>query len=283
MKNTRKTKIIATLGPSCSTPQIIEEMMHSGVDVFRINFSHANHSEIEKIISTIRSLNKKNNYYTSILADLQGPKLRIGNIDEDVNIIKDDILEFCSEKKFTGNNKRVYVKYKKFAKDVKIGEKLLIDDGKLIFEILETDNDCTVKARVIQGGPLFSKKGINLPNTKISLPALTEKDFEDAIFSINQKVDWVALSFVRNGNDLIELKKIIQEKSKHKIPIISKIEKPEALENIDEIIANSDGIMMVRGDLGVEVSAAKVPLIQKQLVNKSKKARIPSISTSHVT
>ena len=277
MKNTRKTKIIATLGPSCTTPKTIEEMMHNGVDVFRINFSHANHSDIEKIISTIRSLNKKNNYYTSILADLQGPKLRIGNIDEDVNIIKDDILEFCSEKKFTGNNKRVYVNYKKFAKDVKIGEKLLIDDGKLIFEILETDNECTVKARVIQGGPLFSKKGINLPNTKISLPALTEKDFEDAIFSINQKVDWVALSFVRNGNDLIELKKIIQEKSNHKIPIISKIEKPEALENIDEIIANSDGIMVARGDLGVEVSAAKVPLIQKQLVNKSKKARIPVI------
>ena len=134
-----------------------------------------------------------------------------------------------------------------------------------------------MKARVIQGGPLFSKKGINLPNTKISLPALTEKDFEDAIFSINQKVDWIALSFVRNGNDLSELKKIIQEKSKHKIPVISKIEKPEAIENIDEIIANSDGIMVARGDLGVEVSAAKVPLIQKQLVNKSKKARIPVI------
>ena len=277
MKNMRKTKIIATLGPSCSTPKTIEEMMFCGVDVFRINFSHANHSEIEEIISSIRSLNKKNNYYTSILADLQGPKLRIGNVDKDVNIIKDDILEFCSEKKFTGNSKRVYVKYKKFAKDVKIGERLLIDDGKLIFDILETDNKCTVKARVIQGGPLLSKKGINLPNTKISLPALTEKDFEDAIFSINQKVDWIALSFVRNGSDLNGLKKIIQEKSNHKIPVISKIEKPEAIDNIDEIIANSDGIMVARGDLGVEVSAARVPLIQKQLVNKSKKARIPVI------
>ncbi len=274
---TRKTKIIATLGPSCSSPKTIEEMMISGVDVFRINFSHANHSEIEKIISTIRSLNKKNNLYTSILADLQGPKLRIGNMDENVNINKGDVVEFCSEKKFIGNNKKVYVKYKRLAKDVKIGEKLLIDDGKLILEILETDNLHNVKARVVQGGALLSKKGINLPNTKISLPALTTKDYEDAIFSINQKVDWLALSFVRNENDIIELKKIIYEKSNHKIPIISKIEKPEALKNIDEIISNSDGIMVARGDLGVEVSAARVPLIQKQLVRKAKKARIPVI------
>ena len=277
MKKIRKTKIIATLGPSSSSPTTIEEMMLSGVDVFRINFSHANHSEIEKVISTIRSLNKKNNLYTSILADLQGPKLRIGNVEEGVNIVRDEIVKFCSEKKFIGNSKRVYVKYKRFAKDVKIGETLLIDDGKLIFKILETDNIYNVKARVIQGGPLSSKKGINLPNTKISLPALTEKDLEDAIFSINQKVDWIALSFVRNGSDLNELKKIITEKSNHKIPIISKIEKPEALDNIDEIISNSDGIMVARGDLGVEVSAAKVPLIQKQLVNKAKKSRIPVI------
>jgi pyruvate kinase len=277
MKMTRKTKIIATLGPSCSSPNTIEEMMISGVDVFRINFSHANHSEIEKIISTIRYLNKKNNCYSSILADLQGPKLRIGNVNEDVIIRKGEVVEFCSEKKFIGDNKRIYVKYKKFAKDVKIGEKFLVDDGKLILEILETDKKHNVKAKVIQGGALFSKKGINLPNTKISLPALTDKDFEDAIFSINQKVDWIALSFVRNGNDLDKLKKIINEKSNHKIPVISKIEKPEALENIDEIISNSDGIMVARGDLGVEVSAAKVPLIQKQLVNKAKKARIPVI------
>ena len=277
MKKIRKTKIIATLGPSSSSPTTIEEMMLSGVDVFRINFSHANHSEIEKVISTIRSLNKKNNLYTSILADLQGPKLRIGNVEEGVNIVRDEIVKFCSEKKFIGNSKRVYVKYKRFAKDVKIGETILIDDGKLIFKILETDNVYNVKARVIQGGPLSSKKGINLPNTKISLPALTEKDLEDAVFSINQKVDWIALSFVRNGSDLNELKKIITEKSNHKIPIISKIEKPEALDNIDEIISNSDGIMVARGDLGVEVSAAKVPLIQKQLVNKAKKSRIPVI------
>ena len=277
MKKIRKTKIIATLGPSSSSPTTIEEMMLSGVDVFRINFSHANHSEIEKVISTIRSLNKKNNVYTSILADLQGPKLRIGNVEEGINIVRDEIVKFSSEKKFIGNNKRVYVKYKRFAKDVKIGETLLIDDGKLIFKILETDNVYNVKARVIQGGPLSSKKGINLPNTKISLPALTEKDLEDAIFSINQKVDWIALSFVRNGSDLNELKKIITEKSNHKIPIISKIEKPEALDNIDEIILNSDGIMVARGDLGVEVSAAEVPLIQKQLVNKAKKSRIPVI------
>ena len=173
MEIIRKTKIIATLGPSCSSPKTIEKMMISGVDVFRINFSHANHSEIEKIISTIRFLNKKNKLYTSILADLQGPKLRVGSIDENTNISKGDVIEFCSEKKFIGNNKRVYVKYKRLAIDVKIGEKILIDDGKLIFEVLETDNVNNVKAIVIQGGPLMSKKGINLPNTKISLPAFS--------------------------------------------------------------------------------------------------------------
>ena len=167
--------------------------------------------------------------------------------------------------------------YQRFPKDVTAGEKILLDDGKLIFEVVATDKKEKVTAKVLQGGPFKSKKGVNLPNTNISLPALTEKDVEDAIFAIKQQVDWIALSFVRNSDDLIGLQKLIEEHSEHKIPIISKIEKPEALENIDKIIAYSDGLMVARGDLGVEVPAAEVPLIQKQLVNKAKKARIPVI------
>ncbi|MEN8769335.1 MAG: pyruvate kinase, partial [Candidatus Arcticimaribacter sp.] len=178
---------------------------------------------------------------------------------------------------FVGNAKQAYMTYQRFPKDVTAGEKILLDDGKLIFEVVATDKKEKVTTKVLQGGPFKSKKGVNLPNTNISLPALTEKDVEDAIFAIKQQVDWIALSFVRNSDDLIGLQKLIEEHSDHKIPIISKIEKPEALENIDKIIAYSDGLMVARGDLGVEVPAAEVPLIQKQLVNKAKKARIPVI------
>ena len=167
--------------------------------------------------------------------------------------------------------------YDRFPLDTNPGEQILLDDGKLIFEVVSTDKKEKVIAKVLQGGPFKSKKGVNLPNTNISLPALTEKDVEDAVFAIKQQVDWIALSFVRNSDDLIDLQNLIEEHSEHKIPIISKIEKPEALENIDKIIAYSDGLMVARGDLGVEVPAAEVPLIQKQLVNKAKKSRIPVI------
>ena len=248
-----------------------------GVDVFRINFSHSNYSEAENKISLIRKLSEKHKINTSILADLQGPKLRIGKIKENSNVKKNDVVTFSSEKAFIGDSKKAYMNYQNFAKDVSVGEKVLLDDGKLIFKVIETDNKYLVKAKVIQGGSLSSNKGVNLPNTKISLPALTKKDKEDAIFAIRKKVDWIALSFVRNKKDLEELKGLIDKFSKYKIPIISKIEKPEAIKNISDIISNSDGIMVARGDLGVEIPAAEVPLVQKKLVLEAKKARIPVI------
>ena len=277
MPKIKKTKIVATLGPASSSEEVIEKMMLAGVNVFSINFSHADHDDVAERIRIIRSLSEKHKTYTAILADLQGPKLRVGVIEEGAVVEAGDTVEFITTAPFVGNAQKAYMTYQQFPKDVTAGERILLDDGKLIFEVTATDKKEKVTAKVLQGGPFKSKKGVNLPNTNISLPALTEKDVTDAVFAIQQKVDWIALSFVRNSDDLIGLRQLIEEHSEHKIPIISKIEKPEALENIDKIIAYSDGLMVARGDLGVEVPAAEVPLIQKQLVNRAKKARIPVI------
>ena len=273
----KKTKIVATLGPASESEEVLEQMILAGTNVFRINFSHADHSDVAKRIQIIRELSEKLNLHISILGDLQGPKLRVGVIEEGAFVNPGDLVDFNTSAPFEGNAKSAYMTYKRFPLDVNLGEHILLDDGKLIFEVVSSDRKELVTAKVIQGGPFKSKKGVNLPNTNVSLPALTKKDVEDAIFAIEQKVDWIALSFVRNSEDLIELQDLIKKHSEHKIPIIAKIEKPEAIENIDKIIAYCDGLMVARGDLGVEVPAAEVPLIQKNLVLKAKKARIPVI------
>ena len=277
MSERKKTKIVATLGPSTDTPEIIETMILEGVDVFRINFSHADHSEVENRIKMVRNVSEKIQSNTSILADLQGPKLRIGSVKEGARVEPGEIISFHSDQNFVGDKEKVYMNYKNFSKDVKPGERVLLDDGKLIFEVVSSDKKSKVKARVIQGGSLKSKKGVNLPNTTLSLPALTDKDIVDAEFAIKQNVDWIALSFVRNSDDILDLKKLIEHHTNHKIPIIAKIEKPEGIENIDKIISCCDGLMVARGDLGVEIPPAEVPLIQKKLVKLAKKARIPVI------
>jgi len=277
MHTSKKTKIVATLGPACSSREIIKEMIDAGVNVFRINFSHADYSDVKERIDIIRTLNDEFGYTTSILADLQGPKLRVGVMKEDVVVSKDDIITFTTADDVLGTAERVYMNYKEFPKDVNPGERILLDDGKLIFEVVSTDKKTEVVAKVIQGGPLKSKKGVNLPNTKVSLPALTKKDIKDAVFAIENDVDWIALSFVRTPKDLQDLKDLITKHSDHKIPIVAKIEKPEAVENIDKIVINCDGLMVARGDLGVEVPAHEVPLIQKKLILKAKTARIPVI------
>ena len=273
----KKTKIVATLGPASESEEVLEQMILAGTNVFRINFSHADHSDVAKRIQIIRELSEKLNLHISILGDLQGPKLRVGVIEEGAFVNPGDLVDFNTSAPFEGSAKSAYMTYKRFPLDVNLGERILLDDGKLIFEVVSSDRKELVTAKVIQGGPFKSKKGVNLPNTNVSLPALTKKDIDDAIFAIEQKVDWIALSFVRNSEDLIELQDLIKKHSEHKIPIIAKIEKPEAIENIDKIIAYCDGLMVARGDLGVEVPAAEVPLIQKNLVLKAKKARIPVI------
>ncbi|KGO91566.1 pyruvate kinase [Flavobacterium subsaxonicum] len=277
MSTRKKTKIVATLGPACSTKEVIKNMIDAGVNVFRINFSHADYTDVKERIDIIRGLNEEFGYNTSILADLQGPKLRVGVMGEDIIVHKGDIITFQTAEDVIGTADRVYMNYKQFPNDVNPGERILLDDGKLMFEVIETNKIDEVKTVVVQGGPLKSKKGVNLPNTKVSLPALTEKDIRDAIFAIGQNVDWLALSFVRTPRDLQDLQDLIAEHSDHKIPIIAKIEKPEAVENIDKIVAFCDGLMVARGDLGVEVPAQEVPLIQKKLINRAKTARIPVI------
>lgn len=277
MKTIKKTKIVSTLGPSTDSPKVLAAMMKSGVNVFRINFSHAKYDDVKEKVRTIRRLSDELNLNIGILADLQGPKLRVGAMKGEVVVSKGDHVTFVTGEPFQGTAQRVYMNYDKFPEDVNAGERILLDDGKLIFEVVETNRKDEVITKVIQGGPLRSRKGVNLPNTKISLPALTEKDVEDAQFAITQEVDWMALSFVRHGEDLQVLQRLIETHSDQKIPIIAKIEKPEGVKNIDNIVAHCDGLMVARGDLGVEVPANEVPLIQKKLVNRAKRARIPVI------
>lgn len=277
MPTNKKTKIVATLGPACSTREVLKDMIEAGVNVFRVNFSHADYDDVKSKIDLIRGLNDEFGYTTAILGDLQGPKLRVGVMKEDVVVNPGDIITFQTAEDVPGTADRVYMNYKAFPSDVNPGEKILLDDGKLMFEALETNGTTEVKCKVIQGGPLKSKKGVNLPNTKVSLPALTKKDVKDALFAIEQKVDWIALSFVRTAEDLMELQDLIAKHSDHKIPIIAKIEKPEGVENIDKIVAYCDGLMVARGDLGVEIPAHEVPLIQKKLIHRAKTARIPVI------
>ena len=277
MKRLKKTKIIATLGPSTSSIETIENLIKEGVDVLRINFSHSTHKEAGFLIKSIRKINDSLSTNIAILADLQGPKLRIGDVDDDTNLYVGEKITIKTDKSFKGNKKKLFLNYQNLAKDINKGEKILIDDGKIILKVINTNGKNEVTGEVLQGGRLSSNKGFNLPSTNISQPALTEKDIDDAIFAAKQNVDWIALSFVRNGSDIKSLVKLLESNTSHRIPVIAKIEKPEGVKNIDEIMKYSSGIMVARGDLGVEINAAEVPLIQKKLVNKAKKARIPVI------
>jgi len=264
----KRTKIVATVGPACDTYDKLLELVKAGVNVFRLNFSHGSHEDKAKIIEFIRQINKTEPYNIAILADLQGPKLRVGEIENNaLEINPGDILTFTNHK-CIGTKEKIYVNYPNLHSDVKLGNCIMIDDGKFEVRVVEIAPNHDVKVVVVMGGILSSKKGLNLPDTKISLPALTEKDLVDLDFIIDQNVDWIALSFVRQVKDITELKTILKERN-CKSKVIAKIEKPEALVNIRDIIVESDGIMIARGDLGVELPVEKVPLIQKELIRKS--------------
>ena len=272
-----KTKIIATLGPSSTEKPMLKALVKEGVNVFRINFSHANHNEVKQTVLNIREISSALNIHVAILGDLQGPKIRLGIVKDDVYIENGENISITTDEIEFGNSSLVSINYKDFPKDVSKGEKILVDDGKLILKVLETNKKNLVKAEVIQGGELKSRKGVNLPNTKLSLPALTEKDKADAVFAVKNNFDWLALSFVRSKKDVYELEELINKNSKDKIPIIAKIEKPEAVLNLDAILHAADGLMVARGDLGLEIPAEEVPLKQKLMVNMAKKARKPII------
>jgi pyruvate kinase len=275
--NLNKTKIIATLGPSSTSESKLKSLILAGVNVFRVNFSHALHDEVKNTISNIREISSSLNIHVSILGDLQGPKIRLGLVDKNIVVKKGDVVSITTNNISSGNSSLVSINYPDFPKDVSENELILIDDGKLILKVLKTNKKDLVEVKVIQGGTLNSKKGVNLPNTNISLPALTKKDKEDALFAIENQLDWIALSFVRTKKDVKQLQKLIEKHSEYKIPIIAKIEKPEAIENMDGILKAADGIMVARGDLGLEIPAEEVPLKQKLLVKKAKQARKPII------
>lgn len=270
------TKVIATLGPATTDKAVMKDLFEEGIDVCRLNFSHGSHDDHLKNIRMVRELNRELNCNVALLADLQGPKLRIGEIENNLVQLEEGKEFSLVSEKCLGTAEKAYMSYELLPKDVKKGEIILIDDGKIKLEVISTNEKDTVKTRVIFGGPLSSRKGVNLPNTQISLPSLTEKDKSDALFALEHKLDWIALSFVRTVNDISDLKDLIR-KEKKSARIIAKIEKPEALAEIDEIIELTDAIMVARGDLGVEVPFDQVPVIQKQIVDKCINASKPVI------
>lgn len=273
----KKTKIIATLGPASSSKEMIKKLIKSGVDVLRVNFSHATHDEVEVIVDNVNDLRNELGSNVSLLGDLQGPKIRIGELEKDIELKKNQSLSICSNLSESNGVDKIFISYPSFAKDVKPGENILVDDGKLIFKVISTNKKDTVDIKVVQEGVLKPRKGVNLPNTKISQPALTEKDIDDAKFAVKKSFDWIALSFVRSKKDVLQLRELIESQCDYHIPIISKIEKPQAIEKIDSIIKVSNGIMVARGDLGIEIPAEEVPLNQKKIVAKCKKRGIPVV------
>ncbi len=263
----QNTKIVATVGPASSSYSNLLELVRAGVDVFRLNFSHGTHEDHLEVINHVTYINEKYNLHVGLLADLQGPKLRVGKIkDNALELQEGDVITLVNEE-CIGTMDKIYMSYEQFPQDVKMGERVLVDDGKLVFEVIETNKKDTVRLKTLFGGVLSSNKGVNLPKTKISLPCLTEKDLADLDFILTQPINWIALSFVRSPRDVKDLAKRIAAKN-HPAKIIAKIEKPEAVERIDKIIKHSNGIMVARGDLGIEVPMEQLPLIQKDIIAK---------------
>jgi pyruvate kinase len=270
------TKVIATIGPITRNKEILKKLINEGVDVLRVNLSHDTHEEHLRTITYIKELNDEMGSNVAILGDLQGPKLRVGNMENDKVLLEDGQEFSFVTTPCTGTAEKAYLSYERLPIDVTIGERILVDDGKLIFEVRSTNKKDRVTTKVIAGGLLSSKKGVNLPHTKISQPSLTEKDIKDALFLLENDVDWLALSFVRKEQDILDLRKIIDEHP-GTARIIAKIEKPEALDEIDGIISASDAVMVARGDLGVEVDFHKVPLIQKDIIKRCHRKSKPVI------
>jgi pyruvate kinase len=270
-----KTKIIATIGPASESEEVLKKLILAGVDVCRLNFSHGTHEQHLEVIRKVRKINSELHSNVALLMDLQGPKLRIGKVDGQIDL-KDGSEITITTIETVSTADLLYVSYQRLALDARPGEHILLNDGKVELKITAVLDENTLKAQVLVGGILTSNKGFNLPHTKLTVPSLTEKDLKDLEFGLNHGIDWVALSFVRRPEDIIELKKIISQKGLD-TRVISKIEKPEAIENIQDIIRVSDGIMVARGDLGVEIPLQRIPLIQKDIVEKCMAAAKPVI------
>ena len=264
----KRTKIVATIGPSSADKSTLLAMMQEGMNVARLNFSHGSYDDHDQVIQNVRELNDETGLNVALLADLQGPKIRVRKMENDgIELTSGDAVTIVTDESIEGTSQQFSINYSQLPADVKQGEKIRLDDGKLELEVISSDGNSSIKAKVIHGGHLSSNKGVNLPNTVISMPSLTEKDMKDLEFALSKDVDWIGLSFVRSARDIIELKHIIR-KHKRKARIVAKIEKPEAIEDIDEIIQQTDAIMVARGDLGVEIPMEDVPLVQKMLIRK---------------
>jgi pyruvate kinase len=261
-----RTKIVATMGPACQTTERLRDLIHAGLDVCRLNMSHGKHADHEWFINEIRKINAETGLAVTLLMDLQGPKIRIGNLLQPYPIAPGEEIELCTAITEQQAN-RLPMEYETFAKDVKPGDKILVEDGRVELRVIETNNVDTVKLLVVSGDRIGSRKGVNLPGVAVSMPGLTPKDLEDLEFGLKHEVDWIALSFVRNPEDVVNLKKILQARGSE-ARVMAKIEKPEALAGIDEIIRVSDAIMVARGDLGVEIPIEEVPFWQKTIVRK---------------
>jgi pyruvate kinase len=271
-----RTKIVATMGPASSQKEMLISMIEAGLNVCRLNFSHGSQEVHQKTIDTIREINAAYKTNVGILADLQGPKIRIGMVQEGgIQLVNGAQITITTTEQI-GDNEKIYITYDTFPNDVRQGEIILLDDGKLQLRVLSTNNKDEVRCEVVHGGILTSRKGVNLPNTKVSLPSLTEEDLSNLHFALKNDIEWIGLSFVRDANDIVELKHIIAQSGKP-ARVIAKIEKPEAIENIDEIISVTDGIMVARGDLGVEMPMEEVPVLQKMIAKKCRAAGKPVI------
>ena len=265
---------MATVGPASNSKEMLTALVKAGVDVFRINFSHGTHADHQPVIDLIREINAEWGTHVAILMDLQGPKIRVNTMEDNVVLKKGQELVITT-RELTGNGKVVSTSYKNLPQDVKVGEKVLIDDGKIELKVTEV-RDADIVTKVVYGGPLTSRKGINLPHTKVSAPSLTDKDVKDLAFGLKNNVNWVALSFVRKAQDIIALREILK-KNNSTARIVANIEKPEALNDIDAIMEATDAVMVARGDLGVEIWMEEVPVVQKQLIEKCNKASKPVI------
>ena len=271
----KRTKIVATIGPASNTKEMIQKLAEAGANVLRLNFSHGTHDDHVKVIQIVRELNKEKGYNLCLLQDLQGPKIRIGLVkDGQVQINNGDKLIISTEE-VEGTAERVSTVYKEIVNDVQSGDAILIDDGNIEVKVISVSGT-EIETEVVFGGLLKSRKGINLPDTAVSAASLTEKDLEDLKFGLLQDIDWVAMSFVRSAEDMKYLKNIIAQEGRN-TRVIAKVEKPEALKNIDAIIEASDGIMVARGDLGVEIAMQDVPIWQKRIVEKCNQAAKPVI------
>lgn len=278
----KKTKIVGTIGPASESEEVLKELFLNGLDVCRLNFSHGSHEEHKKRIDTIKKVRQELNLPIAIMLDTKGPEIRIGDFKDGIVEIEEGDIFTLTTRDILGDKNIVSVSYKGLPNDVKIGTKILIDDGLVELEVMEIIDGTDIKCKALNSGTLKNRKGVNVPNVKINLPAVTEKDINDIIFGIENEVDFIAASFVRKASDVLEIRKILEENGGDYIEIIAKIENQEGVDNIDEILAVADGIMVARGDLGVEIQTEEIPIVQKELIKKANLAGKPVITATQM-